>query len=287
MEGAVLRELETVAQSLITMGGRSPQNFLGARWVAPIVNHSPRFLRESIALRVLALSPHYFYRNNNPNAPFREFLRTERDRNRESRRIIAEKVLKPHFRPDSTVLDYGCGPGFMARASASLVSEVIACDIAEGVLACARSLNSAPNIRYINVDSASYDGLADASIDVAYSFAVIQHVRDDALRGILRRLATLVRPGGRLLLHAALNAPGWRTEAEWDADKSLRGRFKWEYGLNCFSRDPAVLRNMVRSAGFSDPTIESLDVLAPLTNDDVSRQHLLVATRTASKVPDL
>jgi SAM-dependent methyltransferase len=281
----MLREIKSTAQSIVTMGRRRPQNFLGARWVATMVDHSPQFIRENIALRMLALSPHYFYRNKSQHARFNEFLRAERDRNRKSRQIIVEKVLQPYFSSHFTALDYGCGPGFMARASSRFVQKVIACDISEGVLACARVLNPGPNIRYVNIASEDYERLADGSIDVAYSFAVIQHVRDRVLAGVLRRMLQLIRPNGKLLFHVALHGPGWRTEAEWDADRSVRGRVKANYGLNCFGRDPAMLRKMVLSAGFTDPTIESLGELALLTDDDVSRQHLLVATRPAGSEP--
>jgi SAM-dependent methyltransferase len=277
----MLQELRFVARSFVAMGSEVPQNFLGARWVPLVVNHAPGPFREDIALRMLALSPHYFYRTFNPHAPFRDFVRSERDRNRDSRRIIAEKVLLPHFRPHHTVLDYGCGPGFLAHASARFVSKVLACDISEGVLSCARVLNSAPNLRYLNVATSDYNGLASESVDVAYSFAVAQHMRDDALMAALRGMARLVKANGKLLLHVVLDSRGWRTEAEWDADRSMRGRVKAKYGLNCFSRDSASIRKMVELVGFTDVTIGTLEALAASTSDDIVGQHLVVATKAA------
>jgi SAM-dependent methyltransferase len=277
----MLSEMKFIAQSMLTKGRQTPQNFLGARWVARAVDLAPRFLREDIALWMLSISPHYFYRSNNPDAPFREFVRSERDRNRESRRIIVQNVLRPHFSPTDTVLDYGCGPGFMALASSRFVGHVIGCDISEGALSCARALNSATNIRYINVNSLDYQRLRAGSVDVVYSFAVIQHVRDDAFEAILRGLARVLRPGGKVLLHVALSGARWRTEAEWDGDRSVRGRLKSEFGLHCFGRDPTTVQQMVGMRGFVDVSIQSLDYLAALTDDDVSREHLLVATRGA------
>ena len=47
------------AVGVLAAGGN--QNFLGARWVAPMVRHTPPRLQQNVALKLLALSPHYFY----------------------------------------------------------------------------------------------------------------------------------------------------------------------------------------------------------------------------------
>jgi SAM-dependent methyltransferase len=90
---------------------------------------------------------------------------------------------------------------------------VHAVDISRGVLACARALNGAPNIAY---QTPGEFRAAAAPVDLAYSFAVVQHLRTKALTVALALLADAVRPGGLLLLHfAAAGEQGYRTEDRW------------------------------------------------------------------------
>ena len=123
----------TLAIQLAAAG--ASQNFLGASWVAPLVNTMPEPVRERAALRLLSFSPHYFYDRN---------IRAEAERNRRSRQALAEALIVPHLSLRARVIDYGCGPGYMARAVAEAADHVDAIDISRGVLACARALNGSP-----------------------------------------------------------------------------------------------------------------------------------------------
>jgi 2-polyprenyl-3-methyl-5-hydroxy-6-metoxy-1,4-benzoquinol methylase len=154
-----------VVISRATWGGS--QNFLGARWVEQVVGSSPVRIRERVALRFLSLSPHYFY---DPD------LNREDARSRQSRQLLADRLIAPHVTGQSRILDYGCGPGYLAAAVAEKVASVDAVDISRGVLACARVINSRPNITY-QTPGQFLAGDAPAQIDVTYSFAVIQHLR--------------------------------------------------------------------------------------------------------------
>jgi SAM-dependent methyltransferase len=263
-----------------TMGGGS-QNFLGAPWVAGLVRHSPAGVREPLALRLLALSPHYFYDRD---------VRAEADRNRRSRRALAEALIAPHLTPAARVIDYGCGPGYMARAVAAMAGPVTGVDISPGVLACARVLNPAPNLTYLTLaelarrashDGASHDGAGQVRADLAYSFAVAQHLSGAALARALGLLAAALVPGGTLLLHfAEPGADGYRREEAWARDRSLTGRVKLRYGLNCFGRPAAEMAAAVTAAGFTEVTTRRLagDLVVD-GDEDITRQHLLTARR--------
>jgi len=161
----------------------------------------------------------------------------------------------------------------MASAASKDAKHVYALDISPGVLACARVLNAAPNITYATPDAFTASG---RQVDLAYSIAVAQHLSDDVLRQVLGSLRTWLRPGGRLLMHVVLDAPGWRTEAEWRQDTSLTGRLRLRHGLNCFSRTEDAMRALVQAAGFEDVRIEPLSYLTDHA-DAVSAQHLLTA----------
>jgi SAM-dependent methyltransferase len=251
------------------------QNFLGARWVERVVDNAPARARERVALRFLSLSPHYFYDHD---------LRAESARNRRSRQILADELVGPHLTADARVLDYGCGAGYLADAVAPKAAHVTAVDISRGALACARALNSRPNITYQTPEEFRATG---RSVDLAYSFAVVQHLRTEVLEQVLALLAAAVRPGGTLLLHFAVAENGWRTEAQWVADCSLTGRAKLHYGLNCFGRSAAEMVNLVTRAGFTDAAADPLSGSITIPGDDIADQHLLTARRALVTSPEV
>jgi SAM-dependent methyltransferase len=263
----IVRDAGNVTIARATWGGS--QNFLGARWVGRLVDRSPAQLRERVALRLLSLSPHYFYARD---------IRAEAERNRRSRQALVDTLIAPHLIRAARVLDYGCGPGYMACAVAARAEHVDAVDISSGVLACAKALNGRPNISYLRPDELRQE---PETVDLAYSFAVVQHLRTELLVDMLGLLADKLRPDGNLLLHFAVPGQGgWRTEAEWTADQSIVGRAKLRYGLNCFGRSVSEMEALVSGSGFTDVAIRSLSgsVTVP-GDDDITQQHWLTARR--------
>jgi SAM-dependent methyltransferase len=239
------------------------QNFLGRRWVESLVENSPDPLRERVALRLLSLSPHYFYGRD---------IHAEDERLRRSRRVLAETIVSPYLSQNSRVIDYGCGPGYLARAVAEGVEHVDAVDISRGVLACARALNGRTNVRYLTPGELRQ---AAPQADLAYSFAVAQHMRTRTLVAALNLLASTIRRGGILMVHfAAPGRQGWRTEAEWETDRSVASRLKLRYGLNCFGRPAAQMESLAAASGFTDVTVRSLDDIAVQSLDGAATASL-------------
>ena len=263
MKKSTWHSLSSVAAGAITSG--APQNFLGARWVQALVRYAPSRLRTPVVLRLLSFSPHYFYSSD---------LHAEDARNRVSREGLADQLLAPFLNFDTVAIDYGCGPGYMAAAVARRVRHVEAVDISRGVLACASVLNGAPNITYETPEEA---GSRTELVDLAYSFSVVQHLTDETLRAVLSMLKRRIRPGGLLVLHFALPIEGWRTEDQWKADASVRGRAKLRFGLNCFGRGVDHVETMVAGAGFSHVRIEPLAGKTD-ADGDIAAQHWLVAS---------
>jgi SAM-dependent methyltransferase len=263
------------------LAGLGSQRFLESRWIGRSLAFGPVAWRRGLALRFLSLSPHYFYRTPlNNELTYREFLISEFRRNAESRRRIFQYLLEKNLRAEQTVLDYGCGPGFLARAVSGQVWKVLACDISPGILECARVLNGSPNMDYVSVDRSGRIPVPDASVDLIYSFAVIQHVTDDVFRSILGEWRRVLRPGAMVICQTVLDAEGWKSESQWRADRSLRGRLRWRFGLHCFSRNRDDLHTTVTSAGFSPPEIAAIGALCSPLNDDMDEQHLCTFTKT-------
>ena len=275
------RAHRSVVRSIAILSG--DQNFLSRGWIPWLLRNVPEPRRRRVALEVLALSPHYFDAGSAGEAVSRsDWLEAESERNRLSREELANSLLSRYVRPHDKVLDYGCGPGFLARAVAGIASEVAACDISRGAIACARVLNPAPNLRYISLLDQK---LPSSSYDVIYSFAVIQHVTDEVLSSILSIWLEVMKPGATAIAHVVLegDAPSWRTEKAWTEDKSLRGRLRWRYGLHCFIRSERSLRGMLERKGFVGVTIQPVSDIAKLSSgDDIAGQHLCVFKKPLS-----
>jgi SAM-dependent methyltransferase len=259
---------------MIVSGGT--QNFLGYRWIERLLAISPEAVQRRVALNILDLSPHYFYRSpDNRTLSRADYLESEFRRNRDSREDIIGGIVAPHLKSSDIVLDYGCGAGFLAQAASRRAQHVYGCDISAGVLACARTINPARNVTYCELKGGRIP-LNDGSVNLIYTFATVQHVTDGVLARILTEWRRVLQPGGKIICHVVLNGKGWRTERDWRADSSLRGRAKWLVGLHCFSRTPEALRQMVADVGFHLLSVETISIIAPDLRDDLSSQQLAV-----------
>lgn len=264
---------------LVTFGNRE-QTFLGARWIHLTLRLTPKRWKRSVALRFISLSPHYFYRSSyNAQLSEADFLESEATRNASSRRAIFDAIIAKYLTPGATVLDYGCGPGYLAAATATMAAKVYACDIADGVIACAEVLNGLPNVKYAVIPKSGTIPLATGAVDLAYSFAVVQHVTDQVLTGILREIYRVLKPGAKFLCHVALDDETWKSETVWRNDMSLKGRLKWHIGLHCFGRNAPSIARHFETAGFANLKIVPVADLGFTNGDDICSQHLCIAEK--------
>jgi cyclopropane fatty-acyl-phospholipid synthase-like methyltransferase len=227
-----------------------------------------------LALRLLSLSPHYWvyqWTNRYP-ADFGRgaILRREFDRNASSRREICESILRRFLRPEMTVLDFGCGPGFLAREVSRHVTQVVASDVSHGVTACARMLNPAPNLRYVTNRPTDLAAVDDRSIDLVYSFAVFQHLLREQTVVFFREFARVLKPGGSGLFHIILKDPhhqqyGGHTGEGW-LEKEVHLRMVYLTGEE--------IRGLLAEAGFHDIQIRQVSSVARI-RDDIGNEHLV------------
>ena len=274
-------KLSNLAKWGLTLG-KEPQTFLGAKWIQTFLKKTPESKKRIWALRILSLSPHYFINPDKPeyqNLSQNEYLETVFNDSLLSRVKIYEYILKNHLDENQVVLDYGCGPGFLARVVAENVNKIYACDISTGALACARILNPAPNLEYVVADEAGMNGIPNKSIDVVFSFAMIQHISDEVFELVLENCRKKLKPGGKLILHIQLLDSDWRTEDQWKSDTSVRGRIKYRYGLHCFGRTKESHIKFVRKHGFKNIDITNIANLTPEDFDDICSQSLLTAIK--------
>lgn len=263
-------------------GGTENQSFLGATWVVILLKATPKRLKRRLALSLLSWSPHYFFRDIDSEyhkLPFADFLEREAERNKESREKITRYILAPYLHPHQTVLDYGCGPGFLANAVSPHVTKIFAVDVSRGVLECARILNGQENIAYLHTTQLSH--IEDGSIDLVYSFAVIQHVTDKVFHNILDISNKALKENGRIVFHVVLDQQGWLDESEWVSDKSIKGKLKLKYALNCFKRDGESVVQMFENHGFSSVCLHSVKSVCSENFDDICNQHFVTAAKKA------
>jgi ubiquinone/menaquinone biosynthesis C-methylase UbiE len=250
------------------------QAFLNRSWIPWLVAAAPRSSRRPLALRLLALSPHYFLDQWSDRYPSKmtrsQVLEAEFERNRLSRRQIFDQLLQKNLHPAMTVLDFGCGPGFLSRAVSEAVARVVAVDVSRGAIACARAINPAPNITYRVNRRADLRVVEDASIDLAFSFAVFQHLdRSQAFR-FLHEFARVLKPGGLALCQFAIRDSGARGNGAFPAEQLS---FVDQYRLRMSYMTTPEVEQLLRAASFTEFTIAPISAIGHI-EDDIGMQHL-------------
>ncbi len=97
-----------------------------------------------------------------------------------------------------SVLEIGCGVGRMTAALARRFARVIALDVAPGMLERAREhLREAGNVEFVLGNGTDLAGVADESVDLVFSYIVLQHIPDPRVtEAYLREMGRVLRPGG-------------------------------------------------------------------------------------------
>ena len=97
------------------------------------------------------------------------------------------------------MLDYGCGDALAAPRIAPLASRLLLYDAAPAVRArLARRYAGAAGIELL--DPAGWDALAPASLDLVLVNSVVQYLSPAELEALLRRVRTVLKPAGELIL---------------------------------------------------------------------------------------
>ncbi len=256
--------------------------FLDRPWIPWLLRVTPSRLRRPLALRLLSLSPHYWvyqWTNHYPADLSRgEILRREYERNAASRQEICDKLLSQFLRPEMTVLDFGCGPGFLARCVSRLVTDVVATDVSRGVTACARQINPAQNLRYANNGLSDLADLPDASFDFVYSFAVFQHLLKEQTLAFLKEFARVLRPGATGAFHSILKEPD---AAPRYPEQSTDGWIAQRVNLRMVYFSADEMRDQAGKAGLADVGITRVEELADI-DDDIGKEHLVTFRRPAA-----
>jgi len=118
--------------------------------------------------------------------------------------IVTERIVKfLEIQPGQTIIDAGCGTGYMARIFSRAVTasgRVYAVDRDSYFIEKLSEETRGTNIEAIQSDIAQIDGLADRSVDLIYVSTVIHALSRPQLTAFLKEARRLLKPDARLAI---------------------------------------------------------------------------------------
>ena len=155
----------------------------------------------------------------------------------ESGRIQAVTFLRRLGLRDTASLEMveiGCGLGRMTHEFARRFRLVYALDVSAEMIGRARARwGGLANVRFLVGSGQGLEGIADASVDFAFSFLVLQHVPDPAVvLRYVRETGRVLRPGGVAFLQLGTEGAPRRRDGRLAAlgrrlTGALGGRREW------------------------------------------------------------
>jgi len=119
--------------------------------------------------------------------------------------------------PRAAALEIGCGVGRLLRPLAARASRVIGVDISPAMVEQGRTLLADLPQVTLQVTEGRLDGIADASLDLVYSFAVFQHIpAKSVIATYIEEAARVLRGGGVFKFQVdGRRRPFWRGADTW------------------------------------------------------------------------
>lgn len=180
------------------------------------------------------------------------WTRVVRDRLIDSRRLATDAAILDAITSLSprSILDAGCGEGWLCRAVEGRGIRAVGFDGSAALIEAAREAGTGQyhHLRYRDVAELS-TLLAPEAFDVAvFNFSLL----DEEIEAVLRHVASVVRPGGRLVIQTVhpwagqadgSYVDGWRTEDFAGFSGSFREPMPWYF------RTLTSLSEDIRNAG--------------------------------------
>jgi 2-polyprenyl-6-hydroxyphenyl methylase/3-demethylubiquinone-9 3-methyltransferase len=158
---------------------------------------------------------------------------------------------------DARVLDVGCGAGLLSEALAKTGAQVTAIDLAPDLIKVAKlhRLESGVEVDYRLQSAEALAAEAPASFDAVTCMEMLEHVPDPA--AILAACATLLRPGGRLVVSTLNRTPAAFALAIVGAEYVARVLPKGTHQYRDFIK-PSELAKWLREAGLELEDVSGL-----------------------------
>jgi len=161
-----------------------------------------------------------------------------------------DEFIPDLYKPDTRVLDIGCGTGVVDRHLKSkgiLPENIIGIDPSHEQIRIARKLT--PDVHFIETSATEFE-LPNGSIDLVITNTVIHHLDNESLNLMLERIYDVLSPNGTYFF------------VEVDPDHNEEGRdpkntnkwtsvnTPWDTKVPFFNRDPYDLIDMIDEHGF-------------------------------------
>jgi len=183
------------------------------------------------------------------------------------------------------LVDVGCGGGILSESLARAGADVLGIDLAPAALETAElhALEQRVKVAYRLCSAEQLAAEAPAGFDAVTCMEMLEHVPDPA--SVLAALATLVRPGGHVLLSTLNRTPRAYLSAVLGAEYLLRLLPRGTHEYARFLR-PSEIARAARSAGLAVRDVTGL-LADPLTRTfrlgaDPSVNYLMHLVRPGS-----
>jgi SAM-dependent methyltransferase len=156
---------------------------------------------------------------------------------------LALLVIMDHLvHPGSWILDFGAGDGDMVKAMCERGLQAAAYEPSEG-----RMENLRANLQDVPGFLGVFGPQDEAGFDVVTMTEVLEHVLDEQMDGCLKRLASLVKPGGLLVVTTPNNEDLELNMAYCPVSNVLYHRWQHQRSFT-----PDTLRDLLAGYGFRE-----------------------------------
>jgi 2-polyprenyl-3-methyl-5-hydroxy-6-metoxy-1,4-benzoquinol methylase len=160
------------------------------------------------------------------------------------------------------VLDVGCGSEVIADAIAKRGAHVLAIDGNKDAINYGRATFGGPNLEF-RLGLVDELNLPESSFDRALCLEVVEHIYEPQARALVKTLARLLKPGGKLLLTTP-NYRGTWPFIEWLTDRvGPTARMDADQHVTHYTRKS--LCDIVRAADLEIERIRTVSTFSPFT----------------------
>jgi ubiquinone/menaquinone biosynthesis C-methylase UbiE len=165
-----------------------------------------------------------------------------------------QKITRDYLRPDSTVVEIGCGSGSLALAMSPFAGHIHAMDVSAEMVRIANRKKEAQRVTNVTFHQGTLDerlpfGMAE--FDGVWAYNMLHLIEDR--RRTLKTLFELLKPGGAFISSNVCLGGSW---VPWGAIVAVMHWFG--RAPKCYVYDRTTILGELREAGFVD--VEEKDV---------------------------